>query len=41
MVDEVAIGERFRALAGELNEREWAGCGVLPKLEAGRALWSR
>ena len=32
MIDEVAIGERFRALAGELNERQrrlWAGAEAL------------
>jgi hypothetical protein len=31
VIDEHAIGERFRALAGELNERQrrwWAGAEV-------------
>ncbi len=40
MIDEAAIGERFRALAGELNERQrrlWAGAEALSHGRGGQS----
>lgn len=44
MIDEAAIGERFRALAGELNERQrrlWAGAEALSHGRGGQAAVTR